>query len=45
MSDSNEVKNMNAKVFNLRLVLKEIRFIVQKELCECKCRLNENVRN
>ena len=37
----NEVKNMNAKVFNLITEVNEARFLVQHESFECKCRSNE----
>ena len=36
---------MNVKVFNLTSEISETRFLVQRELCECKCRLNESVCN
>ena len=36
---------MNLKVFNLVSGVKETRFIVQHESCECKCELNESVLN
>ena len=36
---------MNVKVFDLISRVKETRSLVQHELCECKCRLNENVYN
>ena len=39
----NKVKNMNLYKFNSMLHLNETRFSVQLELCEWKCRLNENV--
>ena len=42
---SNIVKNMNLKVFNLISEVNETRFLVQQELCECKCGLNESVCN
>ena len=40
----NEVKNMNAKVFNLISGVNE-RFLVHHELCETKCRSNGSVCN
>ena len=40
-----KVKNMNVKVFNLMSGVNETIFLVQRELCEWKCRLNENVYN
>ena len=40
----NKEKNMIAKVFNLMSVVNTI-FLVQHEVCERKCRLNENVCN
>ena len=40
-----KVKNMNIKVFNLISGVNETRFLVQHELCECKCRLNESPGN
>ena len=36
---------MNAKIFNLMSRMNETRFLVQHELCESKCRLNESVCN
>ena len=39
----NKVKNMNVKVFHLISGINQARFIVQHELCECKCGLNESV--
>ena len=36
---------MNLTVFNLILGVNETRFLVQHELCEFKCRLNENTCN
>ena len=36
---------MNVKVFNLMLRVSETRFLVQYELCKCKCTLNETVCN
>ena len=36
---------MNLKVFNLVSGVKETRFTVQHESCECKCELNESVFN
>ena len=41
---ANGVKNMNVKVFNVKSIY-ETRILVQHELLECKCRLNESVRN
>ena len=38
----NKVKHMNVKVPNLVLGVNETRFSVQRESCECICRLNEN---
>ena len=40
-----KVKDINAKVFNLISGLNETRYLVQHELYECKCRLNESVFN
>ena len=40
VSFASKVKNMNVKVFNLMSGVNETRFLVQHELCECKCRLN-----
>ena len=34
---------MNGKLFNLASGVNESRFIVQHELCKCKCGLNESV--
>ena len=42
---SNKVKYLNIKIFNLISEKNETRFLVQHELCECKCRLDENVSN
>ena len=42
---SNKVKNMNVKVFNLISDENETGFLVQHELCECKCGLNKSVCN
>ena len=36
---------MNLKVFNLMSRVHKTRFLVQDELCQCKCRLIENVYN
>ena len=36
---------MNVKVLNLMSGTNEKRFLVQNELCECKCGLNESVCN
>ena len=41
----NKVKNINVKVFNLMSGVNETRFLVQYESYECKCGLNESVRN
>ena len=41
----NKVKNMNVKVFNLMSGVNETIFSVRHESCECKCGLNESVRN
>ena len=38
-----KVKNMNVKVFNLILGVFETKFLVQLELCECKCGLNKSL--
>ena len=40
MCVSKEIKNTNAKVFNLMLGVNEARFLVKHESCEGKCRLN-----
>ena len=37
----NKVKNINEKVFNLISRVNQTRFLIQYELCECKCRLTE----
>ena len=39
----NKLKNMNAKVFHLMLGVYSKGFLVQHELCQCKCSLNESV--
>ena len=36
---------MNVKAFNLMSGVNETRFLVQRELCECKCWLDEIVCN
>ena len=36
---------MNLKVFNLMSRVHKTRFLVQDELCQCKCRLIENACN
>ena len=36
---------MNLKVFNLMSQVHKRRFLVQDELCQCKCRLIENACN
>ena len=36
----NKVKNMNTKEFHLILRVSKTIFLVQHQLCECKCRLN-----
>ena len=41
----NKVKNMNLKVCNLTSGVNETRFLVQHELCDWKCGLNESVCN
>ena len=41
----NKVKNINVKVFNLVLDVNELTFLVQRESCECECRLNECLCN
>ena len=39
------VKNLNTKVFNLRLMTYESRHIKWHETCKCKCRVNKSVCN
>ena len=39
------MKNINVKVFNLVLDVNELTFLVQRESCECECRLNECLCN
>ena len=34
-----------SKVFHLMSGVNETRLLVQNEWCDCKCRLNETVRN
>ena len=41
----NKVKNINVKVFYLMSGVKETRFLVQNQSCECRCGLNESVCN
>ena len=36
---------MNLNVFNLISEVNQTKFLVQHELCECKCGLNESVCN
>ena len=40
---SSKVRNMNAKVFDLMSMANDTRILNQYDLCECKCRLNENM--
>ena len=42
---SDKVKNVHVKVFKLMPWLNETSILVQHELCECKCGLNESVCN
>ena len=42
---ANEVNHMHVNVFNLMSKINETRFLIQHELCKCKCGLNENVYN
>ena len=41
----NKVQNMNVKVFNLISGTNKTKFLVQHELGECKCGLNESICN
>ena len=36
---------MHVNVFNLMSKINETRFLIQHELCKCKCGLNENLYN
>ena len=36
------MKNNNVKVFDLMSEVNEREFLLQRESCECTCRLNEN---
>ena len=36
---------MNVKIFSLMPRVNKLRFFIQNESCECKCRLNESVCN
>ena len=36
---------MHVNVFNLMSKINKTRFLIQHELCKCKCGLNENVYN
>ena len=42
---ADKVKNINIKIFNLILEVKETRFLVQHESSERICKLNENLFN
>ena len=41
----NKVKNMNAKVFNVKESGLNETFLAQHQSCKCKCRLNESICN